>query len=142
MTADNDQLELFPPGKDDLSDVGSRYDPAHWAITVGDWLSIEHEGKTVVGMIYRRRGSAYQFVYWDNLVLRFGTTTRDCIGPWDEKLTAIFRGQIAINPNYVEKCLATWVMQSSKPVRSRRKTTPPRSTKGERPMVQKRLFPE
>jgi hypothetical protein len=142
MTVDNTQLELFPPGKDDLSDVASRYDPACWAITPGDWLSIEHEGKTVVGMIYRRRGPAYQFVYWDNMVLRFGTTTRDCIGAWDQGLTAVFRGQIAIIPNYVERCLATWVMQSSQPVRPKRKAAGSRSIKGERPMVQKRLFPE
>ena len=58
------------------------------------WLSIDYEGRTVVGMIYRCQDEAYTFVYWDNRILRFGTTTRDHIGRWDEQLTAQFRGQI------------------------------------------------
>jgi hypothetical protein len=76
-------------------------------------------------------------VYWDNLILRFGTTTRDHIGPWDEELTDQFRGQIAVIPNYVEKCIAAWVMQPEKPVRTKWK-----SRKDEPPKVQQRLFPE
>ena len=88
-------------------------------------------------MIYRCQDGAYTFVYWDNLILRFGTTTRDCIGPWDEELTYQFRGQIAVIPNYVEKCIAAWVMQPEQPVRTKwesRKNMPPK--------VQQRLFPK
>jgi len=84
----NDQCELFPPCNDDLPESPHRWNrSARRSITPGDWLSIEHEGRTVVGMIYRCQGEAYTFVYWDNLILRFGTTTRDRIGPWDEELT-------------------------------------------------------
>jgi hypothetical protein len=88
-------------------------------------------------MIYRCQDETYTFVYWDNCILRFGTTTRDRIGPWDEELTDQFRGQIAVLPNYVEKCIAAWVMQPEKPVRTKWE-----SRKGEPPKVQKRLFPE
>ena len=133
------QRELFPPGNDNLP--GS---PQHWnrlarrSITPGDWLSIEHEGKTVIGMIYRCQDEAYTFVYWDNLILRFGTTTRDHIGSWDEELTAQFRGQIAVFPNYIETCLAAWVMQPERRIREK-----PDLTGWDRlPKVQKRLFPE
>jgi hypothetical protein len=134
----NDQRELFPPDDDDLPRKPHRWErPARQFITPGDWLSIEHEGKTVVGMIYRYQGEKYTFVYWDNCILRFGTTTRDCIGPWDEELTDQFRGQIAVVPNYVEKCIAAWVMKPEQPVRTKWK-----SRKGEPPKVQKRLFPE
>jgi hypothetical protein len=142
MSDQNDQRGL-PSGNDDLPE-----EPHHWdgverrTITPGDWLSIEHEGRTVVGMLYRRQDDAYMFVYWENLVLRFGTTTRDRIGSWDEELTAIFRGQIAVIPNYVEKCIAAWVMQPEQPVRTKRSTTLPATNRGEPPKVQKRLFPE
>jgi hypothetical protein len=76
-------------------------------------------------------------VYWENLILRFGTTTLDRIGPWDEELTDLFRGQIAVIPNYLETCIAAWVMQPEKPVGT--KWTP---RKDEPIKVQKRLFSE
>ena len=88
-------------------------------------------------MIYRCQDETYTFVYWDNLILRFGTTTRDRIGPWDEELTDQFRGQIAVVPNYLETCIAAWVMQPEKPVKTKWE---PR--KNEPIKVQKRLFPE
>ena len=139
----NDQRELFPPCNDDLPGSPHRWHrPARQSITPGDWLSIEHEGRTVVGMIYRCHDETYTFVYWDNCILRFGTTTRDRIGPWDEELTDQFRGQIAVLPNYVEKCIAAWVMQPEEPVMAKRTTTLLDTSKSERPKVQKRLFPE
>jgi hypothetical protein len=116
--------------------------PERRSVTPGDWLSIEHEDRTVVGMIYRHQDEVYTFVYWDNRILRFGTTTRDHIGPWDEELTAQFRGQIAVIPNYVEKCIAAWVMQPEESVRARPDATSGKSMKGEPPKVQLRLFPE
>ncbi len=140
MGNQNDQRELFPPCNDDLP--GSPQQPARRSITPGDWLSIEHDGKTVVGMIYRCQDEAYTFVYWDNLILRFATTTRDHIGPWDEELTAQFRGQIAVRPNYVEKCIAAWVMQPERLVRTKPDLTGWEPTKVEPTKVQKRLFPE
>ena len=134
----NDQRELFPLGNDDLPGSPHRWDrPARRSITPGDWLSIEHEGRTVVGMIYRCQDEKYTFVYWDNLILRFGTTTRDRIGPWDEELTGLFRGQIAVVPNYLEACIAAWVMQPEKPVKAKWEWR-----KEERAKVQKRLFAE
>lgn len=142
MDNDLDQLGLFPPDDDSPEGSRGRNVLARRLLAPGDWLSIEHEGRTVVGMIYRRRKDTYSFVYWDNLVLRFGTTTRDRIGPWDEELTAIFRGQIAVIPNYVERCIAGWVMLPSQPARMRRKKAPRRSTRSQRPEVQLRLFPE
>ena len=143
MSDQNDEGGLFPPCNGDLSEESQRSDRlTRRSITPGDWLFIEHEGKTVVGMIYRRQGEVYMFVYWENLVLRFGTTTRDNIGAWDEELTGIFRGQIAVIPNYVEKCMAAWVMQPEQSVRAKRITTLRDSRTGERPKVQKRLFPE
>ena len=143
MGNQDDQRELFPPCNDDLPGSPHRWArPERRSITPGDWLSIEHEGRTVVGMIYRCQNEAYTFVYWDNRILRFGTTTRDRIGPWDEELTAQFRGQIAVNPNYVEKCIAAWVMQPEQRVRTMPDTTEWKSRRGQPPKVQKRLFPE
>jgi hypothetical protein len=134
----NDQRELFPPSDEDLHESRHRWNrSARRSITPGDWLSIEYEGRTVVGMIYRCQDEAYTFVYWDNLILRFGTTTRDRIGPWDEELTNQFRGQIAVIPNYIETCIAAWVMQPEKPVKAKWK---PR--KEEPIKLQQRLFPE
>jgi len=129
----NIQHELFPLFGDGLR---------RRSITPGDWLSIEHEGKTVLGMIYRRKRNDYSFVYWDNLILRFGTTTREHIGPWDEELTSQFRGQIAIQPSYVEKCIAAWVMQPEPPAKVKPDFSNWKSRKFEPLKVQKRLFPE
>jgi hypothetical protein len=134
----HEQLELFPPSDD--ATPGSPHGwgwPARRTITPGDWLSIEHDGKTVVGMIYRRQDENYTFVYWDDLVLRFGTTTRDHIGPWNEELTTQFRGQIAVIPNYLEKCIADWVMQPDRPEKFSAVNRSFRPTK-----VQLLLFPE
>ena len=139
----NDQRELFPPCNEDLPGNPHRWDrPARRSITPGDWLSIEHEGGTVVGMIYRCQDETYTFVYWDNLILRFSTTTRDRIGPWDEELTDLFRGQIAVVPNYLEKCIAAWVMQPEQRVKTKPDMTRWESGKDEPIKVQKRLFPE
>jgi hypothetical protein len=143
MDNQNKQRELIPSDDGDLSESPRRWDrSARRSITPGDWLSIEHEGRTVLGMIYRRQGEAYTFVYWENLVLRFGTTTRDRIGPWHEELTNQFRGQIAVTPNYIEKCIAAWVMQPEQPARENWVKTKWEPKKGEPIKVQKRLFPE
>ena len=134
----DDQRVLFPLGDDDLPESPGHLDrPERRSITPGDWLSIEYEGRTVVGMIYRRHDEAYTFVYWDNRILRFGTTTRDHIGSWDKELTTQFRGQIAVVPDYVEKCIAAWMMQPEKPVKTKWE-----SKKSEPPKVQMRLFPD
>ena len=109
----DDQRELFSAGN------GSRDRPERRPIVPGDWLSIEHEGRTVVGMIYRCDEEAYRFVHWEGRVLRFGTATRDHIGPWNEELTAQFRGQIAVIPDYVEQCLTAWMMQPEERIKTR-----------------------
>jgi hypothetical protein len=67
---------------------------------------------------------------------------RNRIGPWDEELTAQSRGQIAVSPDYVEKCIAAWVMQPEQPVRTRPDMTRWESKKGEPAKVQERFFPE
>ena len=93
-------------------------------------------------MIYRCHDEIYTFVYWDKLVLRFGTTTQDRIGRWDEELTCQFRGQIAIFPDYVEKCIADWVMQPKQQDGTRPEIALWKSRQHQPPKVQKRLFPE
>jgi hypothetical protein len=136
----NNQRELFP---DDSPENPYRWNrPARQSIIPGDWLSIEHNGKTVVGMIYRCQDETYTFVYWDNLILRFGTTTRDRIGSWDEELTDQFRGQIAIHTNYVEKCIAAWVMKPEQRVMTRPDIAAWKARKPESLKIQKRLFPK
>jgi len=144
MGKDHGQLELFSSGNhDDFRDVAPRANRTAWgAVTPGDWLLIEHEGRIVLGMIYRRRAETYMFVYWRDLVLRFARTTREHIGPWDDELTALFRGQRAVIPDYVEKCLADWVMQSNQPGRANRRSKSPGRNRNESDKVQKRLFPE
>jgi hypothetical protein len=132
----NDQRELFPAGN------GSRDRLERRSIVPGDWLSIEHEGRTVVGMIYRCDEDAYRFVHWEDRVLQFGTATRDRIGPWNEELTAQFRGQIAVIPNYVEKCLTAWMTQPEERIKIRPATETCEPLGREPPMVQRQLFPE
>jgi hypothetical protein len=127
----NNQRRLFPNGNG-----GDR------TIAPGDWLSVEHDGKTIVGMIYRCEAEAFKFVYWDNRILRFGTATREQIGPWNEELTAQFRGQIAVIPNYVERCMAEWMMQPEERIKLRQQPVRWESVEQRRPKVQKRLFPE
>jgi hypothetical protein len=137
------QRGLFPLGDNDLPESPSQVDrPERRSVAPGDWLSIEHEGRIVVGMIYRRQGEAFTFVYWDDGILRFGTAARDRIGRWDEELTAQFRGQIAVIPNYVEKCIAAWVMQPEQPAMARPDTISWKSRRIAPPKVQLRLFPE
>lgn len=112
------------------------------AIHPGDWLHIRHAGCTVLGMIYRIEGGVFTFVYWEGCVLQFGNAALDQIGQRDEKLTSLFRGQIAVNPKYVEKCVAAWVVQPApedEPERPR-VVVKPRKATGR--LVQKRLFPE
>lgn len=143
MDHQDDQRGLFPVGDNDSPETQLRWDQqGRRSISPGVWLSIEHEGRTVVGMIYRCQDEVYSFVYWDSRVLRFGTTTRDHVGTWDEALTAQFRGQIAVNPDYVEQCIAAWVMQPEQSVKARSDVKNWRSRKHEPPKVQMRLFPE
>jgi hypothetical protein len=136
MTDDqNDQRGLFPS-------TNGWNQPARRIITAGDWLSIQHEGRTVVGMVYRRENKEYRFVYWNGGILRFGTATRDQIGRWDEELTAQFRGQIAVIPDYVERCITEWMMQPEERIKARLAAVKPKPARGESRVVQKRLFPE
>ena len=134
MADHSDQPGLFPP-------TNGWNQAEQRSITPGDWLSIEHDGKTVVGMIYRHENEEYRFTYWDNLILRFGTVTRDQIGPWDEELTAQFRGQIAVVPDYVERCITEWMMQPEDRIKTRLAAMS-RPARGESPKVQKQLFLE
>jgi hypothetical protein len=127
----NNQRRLFANG-----DAGDR------TIAPGDWLSIEHEGKTVVGMIYRCEAEAFKFVYWDNRILRFGTAERAQIGPWNEELTTQFQGQIAVIPHYVERCIAEWMMQPEERIRARQESLRQKSVERKGPKVQQWLFPQ
>jgi hypothetical protein len=138
----HEQRELFLRYDDSPASLFRRHWSARRTIMPGDWLLIEHKGKTVVGMIYRCRDETYTFVYWDDLILRFGVASRDHIGDWDDELTDLFRGQIAVVPDYLDTCIAAWVMQpapraSNKPDM---KTWEPRHEGAIK--VQKRLFPE
>lgn len=108
-----------------------------WVLTPGDWVRIDYDGRTVIGMIERFEEGVYRFAYWKGGVLRFGTVKPDQIGPWDEQLTIEFRAAIAIDPHYVEKFIAWWKEPRSAPPPVRHAPT-----KAEPRHVQKRLFPE
>ena len=107
-------------------------------LTPGDWVQIDYQGRTVVGMIDRIQDGLYTFAYWEHDVLKFGTAKPSQIGDWDEQLTAHFRAAIAIDPHYLAKFIASWKRPDT--------TEPPRvghpPTQDERQYLQKRLFPE
>jgi hypothetical protein len=136
MNGQNRQGWLFPFANGDWRP------PTRQTIAPGDWHSIECEGKTVVGMIYRCADERYRFVYWDRGVLRFGTTLRDQIGPRDEELTSQFRGQVAVIPHYVEWRIAEWIMQPKERFAARSVAASQDPAKGELAETQKWLFPE
>ena len=70
------------------------------ALTPGDWVQIDYQGGTVVGMIAWIHEGIYTFAYWDGGVLRFGAAKRRQIGDWDERMTAYFRAAIAIDRTF------------------------------------------
>jgi hypothetical protein len=102
----------------------------------GDWVHIDYQGRTVVGMIDRLQEGLYTFAYWEGSVLRFGTAKPSQIGAWDEQLTTEFRAAIAIDPHYVTKFIASW--KGPDRAEPRQLSRPP--TQGEPRYVQKRLF--
>ena len=111
---------------------------ARRVLTPGDWVRIEYQGRTVVGMVDRLQEGLCTFAYWEGGVLKFGTAKPSQIGDWDEQLTAQFRAAIAIDPHYLAKFIASWKgPDTSQPPRVGH---PP--TDGEPQYVQKLLFPE
>jgi hypothetical protein len=107
-------------------------------LTPGDWVHIEQEGRTIVGMIDRLQEGLLTFAYWDGGVLMLGTAKPSQIGAWDEQLTAEFRAAIAIDPHYLARFIASWKEpDSGEPDRVRSKPI-----QGELRYVQKRLFPD
>ncbi len=112
-------------------------------ILPGDWFQIEHDGRMVLGMIYRAQDGMYTFVYWDQCVLNVATATREQIGAAHEEFTALFRGQIAINPNYVEQCVSAWLPKPESSVEENTAQKEPLPNGPEQPdsrKVQKFLF--
>ena len=107
-------------------------------LTPGDWVHIDYQGRTVVGMIDRVQEGLYTFAYWKKGVLRFGTAKPSQIGDWDERLTAHFRAAIAIDPHYLAKFIASW--KGPDQAEPRQVGRPPTQT--EPRYVQKRLFPD
>ena len=103
----------------------------------GDWVHIDYQGGTVVGMIDRLQEGLYTFAYWEGGVLRFGAAKPSQIGDWDEQLTAQFRAAIAIDPNYLAKYIALWKGPDKTEPRQVSRTP----TQSEPRYVQKRLFP-
>ena len=104
-------------------------------LTPGDWVHIDYQGRTIVGMIERFQEGLYTFAYWEGSVLRFGTAKPSQIGTWDEQLTAEFRAAIAIDPHYLATFIAWW----KEPDRTKPSHTP---TQAKPRYVQKRLFPD
>ena len=107
-------------------------------LTPGDWVHIDYQGRTIVGMIDRLQEGLYTFAYWEGGVFRFGTAKPSQIGDWDEQLTGQFRAAIAIDPHYLAKFIASW-KGPDKP-KPRQVGYPP--TQSEPRYVQKRLFPD
>jgi hypothetical protein len=106
-------------------------------ILPGDWFHIEYEGRTVLGMIYRTQDGMHTFAYWDQCVLNLATATREQIGAADEEFTALFRGQIAINPNYVEQCVSAWLPKPESAVEEKTTEKEPLPASPEQPGAQK-----
>ena len=107
-------------------------------LTPGDWVHIDYEGRTIVGMIDRLQGGLHTFAYWEGGVLRFGTAKPSQIGDWDEHLTTEFRAAIAIDPHFLAKFIASW--KGPDKTEPRQVGHPP--TQSEPRCVQKRLFPD
>ena len=94
-------------------------------------------------MIYRVQDGMHTFVYWDQCVLNVAMAAREQIGAADEKFTALFRGQIAINPNYVEQCVSAWLPKPESAVEEKTAEKEPLPGSPEQPgarKVQKFLF--
>ena len=108
------------------------------ALTPGDWVHVDYQGKTIVGMIDRLQEGLYTFAYWEGGVLRFGTAKPAQIGPWDEVLTGQFRAAIAIDPHFLAKFIASWKGPDTTEPRQGSRTP----THNEPRYVQKRLFPD
>ena len=107
-------------------------------LTPGDWVHIDYQGRTVVGMIDRLQEGLCTFAYWESGVLRFGTAKPSQIGDRDEHLTAQFKAAIAVDPHYLAKFVASW----KGPDRTERREAGRTPTQGEPRYVQKRLFPD
>jgi hypothetical protein len=107
-------------------------------LTPGDWVNIDYQGRTIIGMIDRIQEGLYTFAYWEGGVLRFGTAKPGQIGDWDEQLTTEFRAAIAIDPHYLAKFIASW----KAPDRSEPQQVGHPPTQNEPPHVQNRLFPD
>lgn len=136
VVADEDQL---PSIEGRLNGPCQRPSPCD--IFPGDWLHISHEGKIALGMIYRHQGDMYTFAIWEGCVLRLATAAYNQIGSRDEKLTAIFRGQVAVSPDYVERYVNSWLPKPPSPVTEEEPVEAMEPPQGS-PKVQKFLFPK
>jgi len=128
---DGGDADLLSPSEAPFSNV-------QWGLTPGDWVHIDYQGGTIVGMIDRVQGGLYTFAYWEGGVLSFGTAKPGQIGDWDEHLTTQFRAAIAIDPHYLAKFIASWKGPEGAEPRQVGRTP----TQSEPRYVQKRLFPD
>jgi hypothetical protein len=77
------------------------------AINPGDWHRFQYEGRTVPGVVYRIEGNEYRMFFLCGGVPAFVTLPRKKIGPREEGLTAVFREEMAKNPEYLEEWVST-----------------------------------
>ncbi len=110
-------------GTDSVSSSHGPPDATPKALTPGDWVHIDYQGGTVVGMIARIHEGSYTFAYWDGGVLRFGAAKPRQIGDWDERMTAYFRAAIAVDPHYLAKYIALWKEPDEAELRQVRQTS-------------------
>jgi hypothetical protein len=120
------------------SSPNARFSTIRRTLTPGDWVHIDYQGRTIVGMIDRLQEGLLTFAYWEGGVLRFGTAMHSQIGTWDEHLTAQFRAAIAIDPHYLAKFIASW--KGPDKIEPRQVGHSP--TQGVPRYVQRRIFPD
>jgi hypothetical protein len=112
------------------------------AIAPGDWHRFEYEGDIVAGVVYRSEGDQYTLFVLHNGIPTFVTMPLASIGPQEERLTGLFRREIARNPNHLDE----WVSQAGRFAERPGMTLEPALVQrkaGQRSSpAQKRLFPK
>jgi hypothetical protein len=122
------------------------------AISPGDWHHFQYEGRTVPGVVYRIEGDDYTMFFLYRGIPTFLTLPCRKIGPREEHLTAVFRGEMARNPKHLEEWVSTVgrlgksTQEQPAPEPSKKMPRPRKAStarkKGKPSNGQRQLFPE